>query len=364
MSIFSDFFKKQAPLLGLQGSGGGLGFLAGGGASSGIEGASGGTLVAPNPGGYEIRHFTSTGTNQFSYTSASPDATLDVFLVAGGGGGGSRGGGGGGAGGIVYYPEFPLAAYTGATQMPMYIGSGGSGFQTAPGNGERGGTAGESSSFGNQATQGPIYMRAIGGGGGRGDIHDARNDNPDTPSSPQQARGGSGGGQHECSGSQVTDSNGYQPSAPGLPAISRTYGHGYPGGLSNPSDPSGGGCPLWAGGGGGAGAAGNNGNTGGTNGGPGGDGMTTPWMPTSLGDGGYFGGGGGGGVHGPPSSGGTGGIGGGGDARGRSGPYGGYPGTNGTGGGGGGSSVDTSYSPNSVSGNGGSGIVILRYPAI
>ena len=30
MSIFSNFFKKEAPLLGLQGSGGGLGFLAGG----------------------------------------------------------------------------------------------------------------------------------------------------------------------------------------------------------------------------------------------------------------------------------------------------------------------------------------------
>ena len=28
MSIFSNFFKKEAPLLGLQGSGGGLGFLA------------------------------------------------------------------------------------------------------------------------------------------------------------------------------------------------------------------------------------------------------------------------------------------------------------------------------------------------
>ena len=31
MSIFSNFFKKEAPLLGLQGSGGGLGFLAGSG---------------------------------------------------------------------------------------------------------------------------------------------------------------------------------------------------------------------------------------------------------------------------------------------------------------------------------------------
>ena len=33
MSIFSNFFKKEAPLLGLQGSGGALGFLAGGGAA-------------------------------------------------------------------------------------------------------------------------------------------------------------------------------------------------------------------------------------------------------------------------------------------------------------------------------------------
>ena len=366
----NQWHKKEKPLPTLIGMGGGATSLSqhAGDGGPGIGGATGGTLVAPNPGGYEIRHFPSTGTNEFSYTSASPDTdgnatTLDVFLVAGGGGGGARGGGGGGAGGIVYYPEFPLAAYTGATQIPMYVGQGGSGHQTGPGGGESGGTAGESSSFGNPSTQGPIYMKAIGGGGGRGDSYDPRNDNPDTPSTPQQCRGGSGGGQHQCSTSQVTDSNGYQPSDPGIPAISRTYGHGYPGGLSNPTDPSGGGCPLWGGGGGGAGAAGSNGNTGGTNGGPGGDGMTTPWMPTSLGDSGYFGGGGGGGVHGPASSGGNGGEGGGGAARGRSGPYGGDPGTNGTGGGGGGASIDTSYSPSSTSGDGGSGIVILRYLA-
>ena len=41
MNIFSNFFKKEAPLLRLQGSGGGLGFLAGSGsefiASGGTE---------------------------------------------------------------------------------------------------------------------------------------------------------------------------------------------------------------------------------------------------------------------------------------------------------------------------------------
>ena len=36
MSIFSNFFKKEAPLLGLQGSGGGLGFLAGGGGGGNV----------------------------------------------------------------------------------------------------------------------------------------------------------------------------------------------------------------------------------------------------------------------------------------------------------------------------------------
>ena len=41
MSIFSDFFKKEAPLLGLQGSGGGLGFLAGSGGGAEIEATGG-----------------------------------------------------------------------------------------------------------------------------------------------------------------------------------------------------------------------------------------------------------------------------------------------------------------------------------
>ncbi len=326
----------------------------------GLDSASGGTLVSPNPGGYEIRHFPSS--TDFTYNSAGADSTLDILLVGGGGAGGERGGGGGGAGGLIYWSGFPLASYTGPTTFPIVIGSGGSGYQSTS---QAGGQAGGSSKFGNPSTQPGIYLVAIGGGGGRSDSTNPRNNNPDTPSTPQHSRGGSGGGQHECTSPQVTDANGYQPNAPTIPANSRTYGHGNPGGRSNPGDASGSGCPLEGGGGGGASAAGEN--APGPRAGNGGAGLgppTFPWMPTSLGDSGYFAGGGGGGVHGPTTTGGGGGNGGGGASRGRTGPYDGYPGTNGTGGGGGGSSVNNSSSPNSTGGNGGNGICIIRYPAM
>ena len=327
--------------------------------SGGVEGASGGAGTFPSPGGKEIRYFTSSG--NFSYTSADGQS-IDVVVVGGGGGGGDRGGGGGGGGGVVYYPNMPLGAYAGSTTIPITIGSGGSGY--ANGSGSDGGQAGTSSKFGS-SSQPSIYIVALGGGGGRSDNYNSRNDNPDTTSTPQQARGGSGAGQHECTGGHVTDGNGVQTSDPAIPAISRTYGYGNPGGRANPGASDGSGCPLVAGGGGGAGSGRPGNDSPGSSGGAGGAGIgapTIPWMPTSLGDSGYFGGGGGGGVHGPPSTGGPGGPGGGGGAYGRGGPYGGIPGDNGTGGGGGGSSVNNGNAPESaVAGNGGNGIVIIRY---
>ena len=327
---------------------------------SGVSGASGGTST-PGPSGTTIRYFTSS--TNFTYSDATGQS-IDVVVVGGGGGGGDRGGGGGGGGGVIYYPNLPLAAYPGSTTIPITIGSGGSGYNN--GSGSRGDQAGTSSKFGS-SPQPSIYLVALGGGGGRCDNYDSRNNNPDTTSTPQQARGGSGGGQHECTSGHVTDANGVQTSDPAIPANSRTYGYGNPGGRANPSSSDGSGCPLVAGGGGGAvgGRPGNDapGSAGGA-GGPGVGPPIIPWMPTSLGDSGYFGGGGGGGVHGPPSTGGAGGPGGGGAARGRSGPYSGYSGTNGTGGGGGGSSVNNGNAPESASsGNGGNGIVIIRYTA-
>jgi len=321
-----------------------------------IVGASGGTLVSPNPGGYEIRHFPS-GPTSFSYTDAGSESTIDIFMIGGGGSGGNRGGGGGGAGGAIYYPQMPLSGFFGPNNFSISIGQGGASVTTSSSD-VLGGNAGGSTIF---APGTSLELIAVGGGGGRGDSANDRNNNPYAPSTPQNSRGGSGGGQHECSDGQATDSNGYQTSSPLIPTNSRTYGYGNPGGRSNPGDSTGSGCPLRGGGGGGAGGGGSNSGSGG---GPGGPGIGPPiisWMPASLGDGGWFGGGGGGGVHGSPSTGGSGGQGGGGAAYGRSGPYGGYPGTNGTGGGGGGASVDSGYSPASTSGSGGSGIVVIRY---
>ena len=87
------FFKKEAPLLGLQGSGGGLGFLAGRG---GPTLATGGTKYTYNN---KIIHvFTNTGPNPFIVPK---DFTAEVFVVGGGGGGGYFGGGGGAAAGAA-----------------------------------------------------------------------------------------------------------------------------------------------------------------------------------------------------------------------------------------------------------------------
>ena len=350
-NIFDQYYSKQE----------------GGWVAPGINGASGGTLVASNPGGMEIRHFPSTGPGNFTYTSASSNATLQVLMVGGGGAGGDRGGGGGGAGGAIYWDSVPLSGlYSGPVTIPLSVGVGGGGVANNPPN--IGGNAGTPSTFADATSQPGIYLVALGGGGGRSDNANSQNNAPGTTSTPQQSRGGSGGGQHECSSDQVTDSNGVQTTDPAIPANSRTYGFGFPGGRSNPGDGAGSGCPLKGGGGGGAGGGRPGSDAPGSAGGSGGPGIgppDIPWMPTSLGQNGYFAGGGGSGVHGPISTGGSGGNGGGGAAEGLSGPHGGNPGTNGTGGGGGGSSVNASFSPGpATSGDGGNGIIVIRYPAI
>ena len=52
----------------------------------GLHNASGGTLVSPNPGGMELRHFPTSGT--FTYSNCTPTDVMHVFVVAGGGAGG------------------------------------------------------------------------------------------------------------------------------------------------------------------------------------------------------------------------------------------------------------------------------------
>lgn len=265
-------------------------------------------------GGF-TRTFTSSGT----LTVSVP--TLVEYLVVAGGGGGGNGGGGGGQvrRGILF-----LAAGTYA----ITVGAGGIGSHTVgvlPGNGGN-------SSIGD-------LIEALGGGGGG--IYDTNGgDGRD---------GGNGGGGAAYPGSPLGISAAGQPLTP----------DGFPGGIGVLGSS---GSGVAYGGGGGASEAGGNGiHTGGTSGqgGKGGDGV----LSTITGSPVYYGGGGGGpGAHATnPSARGLGGLGGGGiGSR--------WHQTNGsvqqqstagapnTGGGAGGN-VGTG----SVSQNGGSGIVIVKY---
>ena len=98
-----NFHKKEAPLLGLQGSGGGLGFLSGGGAA-GLEFAVSGGGSLSDYNSYEVATFTSPGT-----LTVSGEGNAHILVVAGGGGGGSGNGGfGGGGAGAVSYTHLTL----------------------------------------------------------------------------------------------------------------------------------------------------------------------------------------------------------------------------------------------------------------
>ena len=284
-------------------------------------GSSDGTGAAIMPGGTTAQRpsIPLNGMYRMNSTTGSPEwyssATsewvnfgdtkyyIDYLVVAGGGGGGGHAaGGGGGAGGYVTGINYSVgsgASYT------ITIGAGGNGGSTSTTNTA---TSGANSSLGAIAT-------ATAGGYGSGG-------NP----APAGASGGSGGG-----GGGFTTTSG-----------SGTSGQGNNGGT---------GANRLGAGGGGAGAVGANAVTT-TNAGAGGAGLN--WQ--SLGT--FYAGGGGGGSHlnYPAGAGGNGG-------GGAGGPYGttnGTAGTANTGGGGGGAGGRDGLNAQ-AGGNGGSGIVIIRY---
>lgn len=276
---------------------------------------------------YRSHVFTSSGTFEVTELSDNLSNSIDYLVVGAGGGGGIHNAGGGGGG------EVKTGSFVGGiATYPIGIGAGGrGGYVGSPGqNGLVGGTT---------TLSGPISVSSAGGEGGR----------TAQISQPEAGYGGNAGQ---------------------YPSTSNGAGGGYP-------------ASAQGGGGGGAGTPGD-GVPGSmpTGGGPGGDGVLSSIDGTSY----YYGGGGGGSnynapTHSPPSGvGGTGGLGGGGGGGG-SGPtfnptpapggpgrnpgeasvpgaadLGGRGGAN-TGGGGGGTNR-----PNlSNSGDGGSGIVIVRY---
>ena len=227
--------------------------------------------------------------------------TADVLTVAGGGSGGSDASGGGGAGGVYYAASQSLTV----TNYTVTIGAGATGNSTKA----AAGSSGSNSQFG-------ALTAAVGGGSGGGGSGGAG------------SSGGSGGG------SRIQNNAG-------------TAGQGNQGG----SGVNSGSYP--AGGGGGAGSAGSAGS--GTTGGAGGAGTNTysSWhYATSTGVSGYIAGGGGGGV----SSGTGGAAGSGGATAGVVSPnFSGNAAPNtGSGSGGAGDALGTT-------GNGGSGLVIVRY---
>lgn len=278
--------------------------------------ASGGEIIDTEIAGvaYRIHMFKSSST--FTVTKGGE---VDYLIVAGGGGGGSSptnnndGCGGGGAGGLLQgVTNVTAQAYT------ITVGAGGAGVNSSL---TPGGDGGNSSAF---------SQTAIGGGGGATQNTAGRN-------------GGSGGGAGNGGGSG--------PYAGGA----GTSGQGNAGGIITT------GGDNWVGsGGGGAGSVGISGDQGIHRQGEGGHGLVSSITGTNT----FYAGGGGGGAAGgrlgggggnsgyPPPRGGLGGGGDGGYEAGKA-----PNGAANTGGGGGGATGNT----NAWGGDGGSGIVIIRY---
>jgi hypothetical protein len=278
---------------------------------------TGGTLFSDST--YQYRVFAS-GTSSLSVSAKA--LTADILVVAGGGGGGTAAGGGGGAGGIGYTSGAVLAIGSYST----LVGAGGSGATGDGGSGANGGN-----SVFNTIT-------AYGGGGGN---HGGAG-----------AAGGSGGG---CG-----YSNGPGGSATQGTGAASHYGNAG-GGFGRSSS----GSPYPCGGGGGAGAAGGISTE--ASGGAGGVGLST-WSSWGAATGYgqnisgtyWFGGGGGGSRDSVLATGGNGGGGAGGTVITASANKA-TDGLANTGGGGGGGDVRGTTYPPLRAGNGGSGIIIVRY---
>jgi len=302
------------------------------------------------------RAFAITVTRTATYTSFTASGTFsvpaglsnieEVLVVGGGGHGGYQHSGGGGAGGLIFMPDYPV---TPGGTVTVTVGCGGT-----P-------SGGSAPGYPNMTGQDSVFGTLTAKGGGVGQSGCSAGPNGDGPTTA--GGGGSGGG----AGYQSSNNGGAAASQPTQPGNSGAYGFGRDGGNSTGS-----GAQRAGGGGGGAATAG--GQSTNANGGNGGNGKaytisdgTTPV---------YYAGGGGGSNHGSPSVAGQGGQGGGGTAG--AGPIGqnGAPpagATNAQDGqankGGGGGSAHYAGQQNTFAlapaglnqGNGGKGIVIIKY---
>ena len=295
-------------------------------------------------GSKTYHQFTASGTLSISNIAMAPGGAseFDILIVGGGGGGATdqymenRGAGGGGGGGMRVHTDQTLANGT----YSVTIGAGGAGSAptgSSPPNIR--GADGNTTHFG----PGSSLPLPIGGGGGGGG-HNASTTATGAPSPEGSGGGGANGNAGGTSG---------------------TYGNDGGDGGNYPWGSGGGG-----GGFGGAGSDGPSPNIAGA----GGAGGSPPMIPTPspLGSNGYFAGGGGGKGSAGPTSAGAGGSGGGGTGCGT--PAAGLPSSEGLscsspakdgsfGGGGGATRMGPTNNPADYrGGNGGSGVVIVRYP--
>jgi hypothetical protein len=272
-----------------------------------------------------VASFTTVGNTTWTVPA---NVTSIELLVVGGGGGGGRYGGGGGAGGVIYNPNYRV---TPGQSISITVGAGGAGH---PGDAQSGGTAanGSSSRFND--------LVALGGGGG------GNYNQTGATEAGRGASGGSGGGNGSNGNTTARVWNqmqgGLGTSGQGNNGGTQSFGYG-----------------IGGGGGGGAGVGGSAGTQAAPFGGAGGHGI----LLTISGNPVYYGGGGGGcaGNAGTAYAGTVpGGLGGGGLGTGPGNSTSLSDGTANTGGGGGGT-CDSTISGAARAGNGGSGIVVVRY---
>ena len=297
--------------------------------------ASGGMISDYTSGSdiYRAHIFNATGT--FVVSSLSNDPTLgntvDALVVAGGGGGGGQyHGGGGGAGGMRTSTSIPVSTSPGS--YTVTIGAGGVGGDSATPDTSMQGVA-------------SVFSTVTSQGGGHGGGYN----NPNTSPAYNGGNGGSGGGGNGAGGG-ATGGTGNKGDGTNQP---------YPTNVPAQGNNGGNGASYGGGGGGGAGANGTNGT--GPAGGAGGNGSanTYAYGPTNPVT---YAGGGGGGTYNAPGVTPAGGTGGGGTGAGGAADATATAAGNGGQGLGGGGGGNNGYNPEFTrAGNGGSGVVVVRY---
>ena len=120
--MFNEQHKKEMPLLGLLGMGGGVARARGGGGDSFQVTGGNATSTA---GGNKYFYFTSPGNLSVQKISGSGDLPMSFMLVGGGGGGDDTGSGGGGAGAFVQKIDYTIPGVPeSSVNWAIAIGSG------------------------------------------------------------------------------------------------------------------------------------------------------------------------------------------------------------------------------------------------